>query len=176
MVQLRRPLGGARSGHACGRVGCSAVGLGRRSRRTTGTVCRRTRTGVRLEGGGGSLWRHVLVHKRRWIHALVVGELRSVGILLGVRVSDGLIECTPHGYMVRQVGRQPPVEIGGAGLQVRRQPSVLHRQVVVLLLIHLFIDHILLGDSQGAPCATLVDLGCSACRFDSGFQTAITSS
>ena len=66
------------------------------------------------------------MHERRWVHALIVGELRGIGVLLGVRVSDGLIECTPHGYMVREIGGQPPVEVGGAGLQVGRESSILH--------------------------------------------------
>jgi hypothetical protein len=47
------------------------------------------------------------------------------------------------------------------------------RQVVVLLLVHLLVDDILLGDAQRAARAALVDLGGAAGGLDAGFEGAV---
>lgn len=75
------------------------------------------------------LW-HRLVHhvlRDHWggIHLLrVVRELGSVGVLLGVGVSDSLIEGAPHGNVVGEVGSQASIEVGPV-LKVRCETSVL---------------------------------------------------
>ena len=35
---------------------------------------------------------------------MVVRKLRCIGILLSVRVGDGLVKGASHGYMIREVG------------------------------------------------------------------------
>ena len=76
-----------------------------------------------------------------------MSEVRSIRILLSVRVGDGLIECGPHGDVVREVGGQATVEIGGACLKMGSESSVLHWQIVVFFLVHLLVDDILLGNA-----------------------------
>ena len=103
-------------------------------------------------------------------------EVRGVGVLLRICVGDCLVECASHGHMVRQICGQPPVEVRRAGLQVGRQTSVLHRQVIVLFFVHLFVHNILLGDAQRATGAALVDLRCPSSRLHTGFEASITPS
>ncbi len=74
-------------------------------------------------------------------------ELRSIRVLLSIGISDGLVESSPHSYVVREICRQSSVEIGGTSLEMGCETSILHRQVIVFFLVHLFVDHILLGDS-----------------------------
>ena len=76
---------------------------------------------------------------------MVVGKLGGVRILLGIGVGDGLVQSTSHGNMVREVCRQPSVEVSGTGLQMSGQSSVLHWEVVILFLVHFLVDHVLLG-------------------------------
>lgn len=105
----------------------------------------------------------VLVHEGRRIAVLVMCELRSIGVLLSVRVGDGVIHGASHGDLVGQVGVESPVEVDGSGLKMGSEPAILHGQVVVFLLIHLLVDNILLGHAQRAACASLVDFRCSTC-------------
>jgi hypothetical protein len=108
--------------------------------------------------------------------AELVGELRSVGVLLVVvLVAHGLAESSTHGDVVGQVCSQSAVEVGVGGLEMGCEATVLHGQVVVLLLVHLFVDHILLGDTKRSACASLVDLGSTAGGLDSCFETAVTT-
>ena len=107
---------------------------------------------------------------------MVMGELRGVGILLGIGVGDGLVERAAHGNVVGQIGGQSPIEVGGPGLQMCGEATVLHGQIVVFLLVHFLVDDVLLGDAQGATGATLMDLGCPTGGFHSGFEASITSS
>merc|ERR1712070_1110171 len=60
-------------------------------------------------------------------------------------------------------------------LEVGGQTTVLHRQIVVLLFVHFFIDDILLRDAERATSATLVDLRSPSSRLDSRFQAAVTA-
>ena len=51
------------------------------------------------------LLQQVLRHERRREDVLLImGELRRVWVLLGIRAGNGLIQSTPHGYMVGEVG------------------------------------------------------------------------
>ena len=77
-----------------------------------------------------------------------MSEVWSIRVLLRICVGDGLVECAPHCHMVRQVRGQPAVEVRRAGLEVSGEASVLHRQVIILFFIHLFVHDILLGDTQ----------------------------
>ena len=118
----------------------------------------------------------VLCDERRWEHALlVVGKLRGIGVLLGVRVGDGLIESAPHRNMVGEVGGETAIEVGRAGLEVSGQSSVLKREVVVFLFIHLLVDDILFGHSQRTTRSSLVNLRSSSGRLNASLETAITS-
>ena len=47
--------------------------------------------------------------------------------------------------------------------------------IFIFLLIHVFVDDILLGDLECAAGSLLVDLGCSASRLDTGLDGAIRS-
>jgi hypothetical protein len=77
--------------------------------------------------------------------------------------------------VVGQVCSQSTVEVGVGSLEMSCEATVLHRQVIVLLLIHLFVDDVLLGDTERSACASLVDLGSTAGRLDSGFETTVTA-
>jgi hypothetical protein len=113
---------------------------------------------------------HGLLHHAR------VHELSDVVELVVLPcVGDGLSEGTTHGNVVGEVGSKTTIEVGILSLQMCGQATVLHGQVVVFFLVHLLIDDILLGDTQGASCTALVDLRSASCRLDTGFQTAITS-
>lgn len=62
---------------------------------------------------------------------------------------DGLTKGGTHGNVLGQVGGEAAVKIwrpGGA--EVRGETAVVQWQVVVLLLVHLLVDDILLGDSE----------------------------
>ncbi len=102
--------------------------------------------------------------------------MRSVRILLCVCIGDGLVERAPHSHMIRQIGGQPPVEVGRARLQVGREASVLHRQVIVLFFVHLFVHDILLGDTQRAAGAALVNLRRPSSRLHTRFEASIAPS
>jgi len=102
--------------------------------------------------------------------------MRSIRVLLCIRVGDCLVECAPHGHMIRQICRQPPVEVRRARLQVGREASILHRQVIVLFFVHLFVHDILLGDTQRATGAALVYLRRPPSRFHTRFEASITPS
>lgn len=95
--------------------------------------------------------------------------------MVGKGVGNGLVEGTSHGDMVGQIGGEASIEVRRASLQVGGKPTILHGKIVVFFLVHLFIDHILLRDSQGASGTTFVDLRGSTSRLDSCFETAITS-
>lgn len=155
-----------------------------RSRSVSGSAKNRIgRLPVRVRGwlmrslhGMHLLWRwaHCLRHHRRGIHRLlVVGELWSVRVLLSIGIGDGLIQGAPHGDVVRQVRGQSAVEVCRPGLEMGGESSVLEREVVILLFVHLLIDDILLRHPQRATCASFVDLGCSPRRLDSGLETSI---
>lgn len=77
--------------------------------------------------------------------------------------------------MVSQVSLKSSVEVGILRLQVSRQATVLHREVIVLFFVHLLVDNILLGDAQGTSSPPFVNLRSPACRLYSGFETAVTS-
>ena len=74
-------------------------------------------------------------------------KLGSVGVLLGVGVGDGLVEGAPHCNVVCEIGGQASVEVRPV-LKMRGETSVLHGQVVILLLVHLLVDDILFRDTQ----------------------------
>lgn len=120
---------------------------------------------------------HALVHERGWVDCrLIVGELWSIGVLLGVRVRYGLVKSRSHCNMVGQVSGQLSVEIGGPGLKVSGESPILHWQVVVFFFVHLFVDDILLSHAERPTSTSLVNLGGSTGRLDSGLKTSVTSS
>lgn len=92
-----------------------------------------------------------------------MGELRSIRVLLGVRVSDGLVQGSPHSYVIRKICRQASVEIGRARLEMGCESPILHGQVVIFFFVHFFVDDILLGDPQRTAGASFVYFGCSTC-------------
>ncbi len=145
------------------------LGLGRRGRRELrGREHGRRKHGRgRIEGGRIG---------RRGCSAIMWGQMRRVRKLLRVRAGDGLVEGSAHGDVVGQIGRQSSVEVGRARLQMRRETTVLVRQIVVLLLVHLLVDDILLGHAQRPTRSSLVDLGRSSRRLDSGFEAAVAAS
>ncbi|KAG9991652.1 hypothetical protein KCU98_g195, partial [Aureobasidium melanogenum] len=55
------------------------------------------------------------------------------------------------------------------------EATVLHGQVVVLLLVHLFVDNVLLSYAKRSSCASLVNLRSATSRLDSGLETTITA-
>ena len=118
----------------------------------------------------------VLGDERRREHVLlVVGELGSIGVLLSIRVGDGLIECTSHRHVVGEIGGETAIEVRRAGLEVGRQSSVLKREVVVFLFVHFLVDDVLFRHSQRATRSSLVDLRGASSGLDAGLETAITS-
>ena len=78
--------------------------------------------------------------------------------VLRVRVGHGLTESSPHGDVVGKVSCKSPVKVGVGCLKVCGKTAVLHRQVVVLFLVHLFVDDILLGDLERTTRPSFVDL------------------
>lgn len=81
----------------------------------------------------------------------LIGELRDVGVSIigvGVRVGHCLTKCSPHSDVIGEVCCQSPVEVCVGSLQMGGKTAVLHRQVVIFLFVHLFVDDILLGDSE----------------------------
>ena len=111
---------------------------------------------------------------RRGKHAgLIVGKARGVRILLCVRGRDGLVEGGPHGDVVRQVGGQPSIEVGRAGLEMGGETTILIWQVVVFLLVHLLVDDVLLRDPQRSTGTTLVDLRRSTSGLDPSLEAAV---
>lgn len=113
---------------------------------------------------------HGLLHHTR-VHELA----DVVEVVVLPSVGDSLSEGTAHGDVVGEIGSKTTVEIGVLGLQMCGQATVLHGQVVIFFLVHLLIDNILFGNTQGASCATLVDLRSASCGLDAGFQTAVTT-
>ena len=67
------------------------------------------------------------------------------------------------------------MELWVIDLHVCRHPSIGEWDVIVLFLVHLFIQHILLGDAEGAAGTLLVDLGGTARRFKTSLETAVAS-
>lgn len=55
-----------------------------------------------------------------------MGELWSIGVLLGVGVGYCLIQGRSHGDVVGQVGRQLSIKVGGPGLKVSGESPILH--------------------------------------------------
>lgn len=55
------------------------------------------------------------------------------------------------------------------------QSAVLRWEVIILLLIHFFIDDILFGNPETSAGSLLVNLGRTSRRFNAGFQAAITA-
>lgn len=78
--------------------------------------------------------------------------------LLLIRAVGHLLDSRSHGDLVGQIGSQSPVEVGGPCLQMGGQTAILHREVVIFLFVHLFIDDILLGDTKGPAGTALVYL------------------
>jgi hypothetical protein len=93
---------------------------------------------------------------------VIVCELRSVGVLLSIRVVDHLIHGTSHGDLVGQVSSKTSIEVDRAGLQVSSESSILHRKIIIFLFVHFFVDNILLGDSQGTSGSPFVNLRCTS--------------
>lgn len=56
------------------------------------------------------------------------------------------------------------------------EPPILHREVIILLLVHFFVDDILLRHAQRAAGSSLVDFGCSSGRLYPGLKAAVTPS
>lgn len=104
-----------------------------------------------------------------------MGKLWCIWVLLCVRIGDCLVKRSPHSYMIREIGGKTPVKICRTGLKMCCESPILHRQVVIFFLVHLFVDYILLCDSQRATRSAFVDLRRTARRFDSGFKTSVTS-
>ena len=75
-------------------------------------------------------------------------KLRCVGVVLSIRVGHHLVDSTSHSDLVRQICSQSSVEIHGASLKVSSESPVLEWKVIVLFLVHLFVDDILLSDTQ----------------------------
>lgn len=73
-----------------------------------------------------------------------MGELWSIRVLLRIGVGDGLVERASHRDVVGEICGQSSIEVRGSGLKMGGESSVLERKVVILLLVHLFVDDILL--------------------------------
>ena len=54
-----------------------------------------------------------------------MGVIRSVRVLLSIRIGDGLVKRTPHGNVIGEVSGKAPIEVGGPSLQMRSEPTVL---------------------------------------------------
>ena len=117
-------------------------------------------------------WEHGPVHH---------GELVGIGLELGaVRLhllaGELLVEeHVPNTVLCRNVVVKLAVEQPGRGLQMGIQALVLGGQVIVLLLVHLLVDNILLGDAQCSSRPLLMDLGSTTGRLYAGLQTAVAS-
>jgi len=105
----------------------------------------------------------------------LIGKLRSIGILRLVVSGYSLTQSSPHGDVVGKVGSQSPVKIGVAGLQVCCQTTILHGQVVIFFLVHLFVNNILLSDTERPASATLVDLAGSSGTLDTGLKASVAT-
>ena len=174
-IRLGYSLDGAWRRHVW-RIGGSTVGSGGWSCLMARPVRRCSGRGIWLaEWRWWLLLRHVVSHEWRWINVLIMRKLGSVGVLLGVWVGDGLVQGGPHGYVVREICWQASVKVDWPRLKVGRKSSVLHGKVIIFLFVHLLIDHVLFGDSQRTPGASLMNLRGPSCRFDSGLETAVTS-
>ena len=87
----------------------------------------------------------------------------------------GLIECAPHGNVIREIRRESAIEICRAGLKMGREPPIPHGQIIVFFFVHLLVDDILLRHPKRPARPPLMDLGCASSRFDSCFQAPIAS-
>jgi len=108
----------------------------------------------------------------------LVGELRRVGVarwVVELVAVDCLTKSSSHGDVVCKVGSKSAVKVCIAGLKVCSETTVLHWQVVSFLLVHLFIDYILLRDSERTASTALVNLTSTSGALDTSFQTTVTT-
>ena len=108
-----------------------------------------------------------------------IGRLRSgetvallrelTSVLLERRVLVLGHEHVSYAMLRRDVVVKLLVEHDRGRVQVGVQPLVLCWQIIILLFIHLFIDNILLSNTQRATSALLVNLRSSSCRLNACF-------
>lgn len=67
----------------------------------------------------------MMCQHRRLVHAVLSLELRASRILLRIALSDTLLECASHRHVLRKIGTQALVEVGGTSLKVLSKSSVL---------------------------------------------------
>ena len=87
-----------------------------------------------------------------------MSELGCARVLLGVGLRDHLINRSPDGDLIGQVGSKSSIKVCRTCLQMGSEPSILQWKVIVLLFVHLFIDNILLGHSERTAGSSLVYL------------------
>jgi hypothetical protein len=88
----------------------------------------------------------------------------------------GVMHGSPHSDLGRNVVAQPPPELHGGGVEMGRESLVLHWEIVLLLFVHLLVDHILLRHAEGAARPLLVDFGRPLCRLHPRLQAPVASS
>ena len=95
--------------------------------------------------------------------------------VLRVGIGDSLTKSGPHSDMIGEICSKPSVEICVGRLKMCSEAAILHWQIIVLFLVHLFVYDILLSDLERTTCPSLVDLRSAACRFDASFQASVTA-
>lgn len=118
----------------------------------------------------GRCERHLLMRKLR--HDILLLLL----LLLIVRIIYGLLQQVSHSHVGRQIRRKSIVEAWIGCLQMGRQPPIMQGHIVVLLFVHLLVEHILFGHAKPSTGAALVNLGSSTSRFNSRLQAPIAPS
>ena len=103
-----------------------------------------------------------------------MADVSEVVVLPCIR--HGLAESVAHCDMIGKVCGKSTIKVGILGLQVGGQAAVLHGKVVIFFLIHLLIDDILLGNTERATSAALVNLGSATSRLDASLETSVASS
>lgn len=116
--------------------------------------------------------RHLLMRKLR--HDILL--LQQLLLLLIVRFIYGFLQHVSHSDVGRQIRRQSIVEDLVGCLHMGREPPILQGHIVVLLFVHLLVEHILFGHTKASTGAALVNLGSSTSRFNSRLQAPIAPS
>jgi hypothetical protein len=78
--------------------------------------------------------------------------------------------------LCRDVVVELAVEHQRTGVEVGTQPLILGRKILIFLLIHFFVDDILLGHAKATTRSLLMDLRSSTRRLNARLKAAVTSS
>lgn len=95
---------------------------------------------------------------------------------MGRSAVHGIVQRRTHGDLAGEMGDESAVEVGGIAGEMGGELAVLAGEVVVLLLVHLLVDDIGLGNAEGAAGAALVDLRGASSRLNAGLERAVTPS